>query len=159
MLPEDEEETLQKKTLKPRRRGSAPQTRIAGRGRRSRGNDNNQLPQDSTTTKKKILARSPLDKIPIAEAVVPTACRFLRALETSAYNKGALLQRRALIADGIFLAAGGDPPATLARSTCGRGTGATASARSAPGLPSANTPRRAPWLGSPAKTCCQPQLP
>jgi hypothetical protein len=76
MLPEDEEETLQKKTLKPRRRGSAPQTRIAGRGRRSRGNDNNQLPQDSTTTKKKILARSPLDKIPIAEAVVPTACRM-----------------------------------------------------------------------------------
>ena len=64
--PEDEEETLQRKNANP-----VPWVLYALRPRRrSSGKGNNQLlkPHDN---EKKILARSPLDKIPIAAAVSP----------------------------------------------------------------------------------------
>jgi hypothetical protein len=64
--PEDEEETLQRKNANP-----VPWALYALRPRRrSSGKGNNQLlkPHDN---EKKILARSPLDKIPIAAPVFP----------------------------------------------------------------------------------------
>jgi len=69
--PEDEEETLQRKNANP-----VPWALYALRPRRrSSGKGNNQLlkPHDN---EKKILARSPLDKIPIAAAVSPRSRRF-----------------------------------------------------------------------------------
>jgi len=64
--PEDEEETLQKKNANP-----VPWALYALRPRRrSSGKDNNQLLK-LHDNEKKILARSPLDKIPIAAAVSP----------------------------------------------------------------------------------------
>ena len=64
--PEDEEETLQKKNANP-----VPWPLYALRPRRrSSGKGNNQLLK-LHDNEKKILARSPLDKIPIAAAVFP----------------------------------------------------------------------------------------
>jgi hypothetical protein len=57
MLSEAEEETLQKKTLKPLAGALRPQTPHRSPQPAFAGNDNNQLPQDSTTTKKDLSAK------------------------------------------------------------------------------------------------------
>jgi hypothetical protein len=79
--PEDEEETLQRKNANP-----VPGALYALRPRRpSSGKGNNQLlkPHDN---EKKILARSPLDKIPIAAAVSPRSRRFRWRRRPGRYN-------------------------------------------------------------------------
>ena len=75
-LPEDEEETLQEKNTTQSLGALRPQTPHRSPRQAFGGNRNNQFLK-LHHNEKKILARSPLDKIPIAAAVSPPPANTL----------------------------------------------------------------------------------